>query len=620
MRRMLALAIVAVAFVGVGFAQDPGKPDILPLPKEGTFEGVVLGQGLEKIFPPRINPVAGAEITLSLFPSNDNLPPGTGVVQGVPVWTARSQKDGSFRFADLRPGGIYRWSASHPDFGSAEGKFELGKGRGHYARVLLQRRPGPGLLGAFAGRVTSRAFAIDRPDERPGVARPVVKETPVAGAIVEVHAAPTPIPLPRPLPVEPQPEPAADPKPGISPPKPPERAWRAETDKNGTFVIKGLPLGAYTFRVRHKEHAPAGGRFALTEKEPRIKRAITLERRVQGVFAGEVFERVRLGRPDGAEPKERRIALPKPKPIAGAIVSVWRARPRPVPVPPTKPTDPRPEPKSDDPSGGTGGGAPEEETDVPDDKGEAEDGNEGGGGADGNAGGGAVDDDDPGSDDGTATQTVEFKGAPDEPISTKPTKPIVKRRVRRAKTDENGAFAMKGLPAGIYRFTVRAKGYTTRRGMFAISPRHSKVHRRIALAKAGGGGNQPASFSGVVLTIQLPGTVRPDDPNPGGIVTPVPGAIVRLTLIPPPNVKMLPFETKTTTDKAGEFAFKDLRAGQYVATVEADGFFGIKESIQIAGDTRRKFYIKPTALPPVAPPKPVEQPGVQGSDTENPFK
>src|SRR5687767_2821028 len=116
MRGMLARAVVAAAFVGAALAQDPGKPEILPLPKEGTFEGVVLAQGLEKIYPPRINPVGGAELTLSLFPPNDNLPPGTGVVQGVPVWTTRSEKDGSFRFTNLRPGGIYRWSASHPEF------------------------------------------------------------------------------------------------------------------------------------------------------------------------------------------------------------------------------------------------------------------------------------------------------------------------------------------------------------------------------------------------------------------------------------------------------------------------------------------------------------------------
>lgn len=658
LRKMLALTLAAAAFAGTALAQVKEDPPLRRLEKPEQFNGVVLARGLEKIFPPRINPVAEADITLTRFPQI--LPAGTaaGTIRGVPVWTTRSQKDGSFHFEGLKPG-LYRWSASHKEFGEAEGKFELNGKVGRYERILLTRRPTPISLGAFAGRVTTRPpirpLTNSNAKEDQTIA---LREIPVAGAIVEVLPAPVPVPIPLPKPLprpEPLPLPATDAQPDISKPLPlpvpPVRLFRAETDKNGTFVIKGLPLGAYTFRVTHKEFAPSRGRFALTEKEPRQKRAITLERRVQGVFAGVVVERGPVLRPlplDDAPKGDQRpeiIALPKGKPIAGALVSVWRARIRkPLPLPrPLPPVTKQGEP----PAGGapqaeetSAGGAVDEEADVPGDPGEDADGTEPGNAGDGKAGadgggqtgpagggdaaaaGGDDDDDDVGADDGDAGEapTAAASAEPAGGIGVAARKRILpRRRVRRARTDQNGSFAMKGLPAGIYRFTVRAKGFTTRRGLFAISRREPKVFRRIALGKRGDG-NQAASFRGVVLTIRYSGA----NPGPDVIVPqrvePVAGAIVRIVVIPPPNVKMALIERKETTNDKGEFAFKDLRPGQYVATVEAKGFFPTKETVEIAGETARKFYLKPEFLPPAPPPKPVEQPSVQGSDTENPFK
>lgn len=686
LKKMLALTLVAAGFAGAALAQDVAPP--IKIEKPEQFNGIVLAQGLEKIFPPRIKPVADAEITLSRFPVLQSSDPAGATIQGVPVWTTRSLKDGTFHFEGLKPG-LYRWSASHQEFGAAEGRFKLDGKVGHYERILLTRRPTLNPLGAFAGRVTARPFrpivyegVPDGGPKEPAKDEPakgvsatnegivVQKELPVAGAIVEALPAPMPVPVPLPEPLpkpEPLPMPVESAKPDIAirpptlPPMPPIRIFRAETDKYGTFVIKGLPLGAYTFRVTHKAHAPARGRFLLTEKEPRVKRSISLHHRVHGVFAGHVVERRPIPVPvllegqkdekkdDQKDEKRPEILpLPKGKPIAGALVSVWRARirkPLPRPLPPIKPLPPvkagepgvtppaSVDPVSADPGAG---GAVDEEGDVPGDPGESADGIEPSAGDAGTGGAGANtasatgaaaedaaaddadDDDDVGAEDGNAGEAPPAAATDATGTGTAKKRILPRRRVRRTKTDEKGNFAMKGLPAGIYRFTVRAKGYTTRRGAFAISHRGPKVFRRIALAKAGGG-NQAASFSGVVLSIQYSGAHPGPDIMPPQRVVPVAGALVRIVVIPPPNVRMVLIERKETTNDKGEFTFKDLRPGQYVATVEAKGFFPAKETVDVQGDTARKFYLKPEFLPP-APPKPVEQPSVQGSDTENPFK
>lgn len=638
--------------------------------------------------------VSGAQVTIT-----SRLPiyykGGAGIMPPMRTWNTSTGWDGSFSFSGL-PNGSYTYKVSHGEFATASGSFAMRGRIGTTQDIYLKRQANQ--VGSFAGRVTvaprwpifyakpmaassvdaglagaeAQAAADEAPLDAEEAAADKLTE-PEAGATPPdaAAAAPTaagaaspqgltiarPIYLGRPLAnaqVSITGQPYIMPfgpgevRPAIGILPQPSRTWNATTDSNGSFGVKGLPAGRYTYRVTHKYFQPRGGSFTVGSFETDVYRTIQLERRIRGTFAGVVGETPQYihfdnVRPTGGADQANRMMPPPFKPLPGARIVAVRSRfmPfRPLPGPivyardlqPTAANAAAPAPDAAPPadaqaiaqedaellkaseSDGADNPAPE------DDKVDAAVAD-----AEGNASAAAT--------DATAPQAAGL-------TASGAAAPAIARCIpiqwptpyyRRAVSDQNGRFSIAKLPAGTYRFVVREGNHQPQLGWFTVSGTSPRVYRRILLQGRGGDLPpviDPDGFNGQVLGYQMPldvvyanGTANQGIRAPDQRMIPIAGASVSMQVIAPPGMMVPQVLAQTSTDANGYFQFRNA-AGRAVIYVEAKGYHPHKQEISRAssGWTTLKIYLRPvfTGLPPVVG-KPLEAVPTTGTSVEDAF-
>lgn len=685
-----------------------------PFPGPGSFSGRVLTRGFYpqpipmggNVGQPEIapapggaiwnpnRPVAGAQVTISWrMPIYYKQAPAGGVFPSR-TWNTTTDFAGNFSFNGL-PNGSFTYKVRHGEFATASGSFSLTGRFGATQDIYLKRQVNQ--QGSFAGRVTvaprwpilyakpMAASAVDPglagaeaqakadeapldPEEaaadkltepEPGATPPSAASRVAAGASPNSLTIAAPIYLGRGLAnaqVEVTGQPfvifANDVRPtgGMIPPPPAPRTWRATTDSNGNFGVKGLPSGRYTYRVTHKYFQPRGGSFTVGSAETDVYRTIQLERRVRGTFAGVVGEGPQVWALDtvrpasGAAPEANRMMPPMFKPLPGARIVAVRSRfmpfPRPFPGPivyareaiqPAAANASAAAPEAAPPVDAQASQAEDAEllkasetdgADTPatdDDKSDAALAD-----AEGTASAAATDAVVPQSAGATATSAIAPAIARCLPIQW----PVL--NYRRATADQNGRFAISKLPAGTYRFVVREPNHAPQLGWFTISSTQTRVYRRILLQGRGGDLPpviDPDGFSGQVLGYQMPlDVVYANGQNqgiraPDNRMVPVAGAQVSMQAVAPPGMMVPQVLATTTTDANGYFQFRNA-TGRAIIYVDAKGYHPARQEVSrgSSGWTQLKIYLRPVfvGLPPVVG-KQLDQAPPTGTSVEDAF-
>ena len=156
-------------------------------------------------------------------------------------------------------------------------------------------------------------------------------------------------------------------------------------------------------------------------------------------------------------------------------------------------------------------------------------------------------------------------------------------------TDGEGNFGFRGVEQGGYTLLTEARGYQPDRQQIRV---HEDTRLKVVLKLAGSEPEPPVESS------SLRGVVMNEKGDP------IPGALVQLFRLRnngrgDRDTDLRPVMT-ATTDREGNFGFRNLEQGGYSLLAEARGYRPDRQQVKIHGDTWIRVILKP-AMEPESP-------------------